>query len=101
MGGGAPLGGEPAGDFAEDHAGPQGTLAFVVGGGHIAAGNEDKKITAAFADTPGELFARPGGGGDRQQPVQPSGEDPPQRKPGAGPYSARGGGPALPRARSL
>src|SRR6202040_322447 len=51
MGAGAPLGAEAAGDFAEDHAGPQGTLTFVVGGGHIAASDEDKEITAAFADT--------------------------------------------------
>src|SRR5947208_8942895 len=69
---GAPLGAEPAGDFAEDHAGPQGTLAVVVGGGHIAAGDEDKEITAAFADTAGELLAGLGGGADGEQPVKPA-----------------------------
>src|ERR1700682_3470417 len=53
---GTPLGAEPAGDFAEDYAGPQGPLALVVGGGNIAASDEDKEIAAAFADTAGELF---------------------------------------------
>ena len=66
------MGAEAAGDFAEDHAGPQGTLAFVVGGGHIAAGDEDKEITAAFADTAGELLAGLGGGADGEQPVKPA-----------------------------
>src|SRR5467141_3041245 len=54
---GTPLGAEPAGDFAEDYAGPQGPLALVVGGGNIAASDEDKEIAAAFADTAGELLA--------------------------------------------
>src|SRR6202040_4486495 len=71
MGAGAPLGAEAAGDFAEDHAGPQGALAFVVGGGRIPAG-EDKEITAAFADTAGELLAGLGGGADGEQPVKPA-----------------------------
>ena len=66
------MGAEAAGDFAEDHAGPQGTLAFIVGGGHIAAGDEDKEITAAFADTDGEPLAGLGGGADGEQPVKPA-----------------------------
>src|SRR5712692_6213239 len=69
---GAPLGAEPAGNFAEDHAGPQGTLAVVVGGGDIAAGNEDKEIAAAFADAAGELLTGLSGGGDGEQPVEPA-----------------------------
>src|SRR5712692_11787846 len=69
---GAPLGAEPAGDFAEDHAGPQGTLAVVVGGGDIAAGDEDKEIAAAFTDAAGELLAALGGGADSEQPVEPA-----------------------------
>src|ERR1700694_2204582 len=60
---GAPLGAEPAGDFAEDHARPQGTLAVIVGGGDIAAGDEDKEIAAAFADAAGEVLGGLGGGG--------------------------------------
>src|SRR5713226_1033671 len=63
-------GAEPAGDLAENHAGPQGTLAFVVGGGDIAAGGEDKEIAAAFADTAGELAAGLGGGADGGQPIE-------------------------------
>src|SRR5260370_852054 len=63
IGAGAPLGAEPAGDFAEDHAGPQGTLAFVVGGGRIAAGGGEKKNTPAFAGTAGGAAARARGGG--------------------------------------
>src|SRR5438132_630475 len=70
IGTGAPLGAEPAGDFAEDHAGPQGTLALVVGGRDIAAGDEDKEIAAAFADATGELAAGLGGGVDGEQPVE-------------------------------
>ena len=66
------MGAEAAGDFAEDHAGPQGTLAFVVSGGHITAGDEDKEITAALADTAGELLAGLGGGADGKQPVNPA-----------------------------
>ena len=72
IGTGAPFGTEPAGDFAEDHAGPQGTLAVVVGGGNIAAGDEDKEIAAAFADAAGELAAGLGGGVDGEQPVEPA-----------------------------
>src|SRR6266481_3342262 len=72
IGTGAPLGAEPAGDFAEDHAGPQGTLAVVVGGGDIAAGDEDKEIAAAFTDAAGELLAALGGGADGEQPVEPA-----------------------------
>src|SRR5215470_6442140 len=68
---GAPLGTEPAGDFAKDHAGPQGPLAAVVGGGDIATGDEDEEITAAFADTAGELLAGLGSGADGEQPVEP------------------------------
>ena len=67
---GAPFGAEPAGNFAENYAGPQGTLAFVIGGGHIAASDEDKEITAAFADTAGELSAGLGGGADGEEPVE-------------------------------
>ena len=59
VGPGAPLGAEPAGDFAEDHAGPQGSLAFVVGGRDIAVGDEDKEIAAAFANTNGRAGGRP------------------------------------------
>src|SRR5208337_5293969 len=70
IGTGAPLGSESAGYLAEDHAGPQGTLAIVVGGGDIAAGDEDKEIAAAFADTAGELAAGLGGWGDGEQPVE-------------------------------
>src|ERR1700687_3919050 len=69
---GAPLGAEPAGDFAEDHARPQGTLAVIVGGGDIAAGDEDKEIAAAFADAADELLAGLGGGADGEQPVEPA-----------------------------
>src|SRR5437660_1171955 len=84
IGTGAPLGTEPAGDFAEDHAGPQGTLAVVVGGGHVAAGDEDKEITAAFADTAGELLAGLGGGADGEQAGEPAGEVGAVLDPGAG-----------------
>src|SRR6266403_44140 len=69
---GTPLGAEPAGDFAEDYAGPQGPLALVVGGGNIAASDEDKEIAAAFANTAGELLAGRGGGADGEQPVEPA-----------------------------
>src|SRR5439155_25271389 len=69
---GAPLGAGAAGAFAGDRAGPQRTLAVVVGRGHIAAGGEDKGITAAFADTAGELLAGLGGGADGEQPVKPA-----------------------------
>src|ERR1700720_880078 len=88
MGAGAPLGAEAAGDFAEDHAGPQGALAFVVGGGRIPAG-EDKEITAAFADTAGELLAGLGGGADGEQPVKPAVESLPQRRLGSARYWTR------------
>jgi hypothetical protein len=64
------LGAEAAGDLAEDHAGPKGALAFVVGSGHIAAGDEDKEITAASADTAGELSAGLSGGADGEKPVE-------------------------------
>src|SRR5216684_4722667 len=67
---GAPLGAEPAGHLAEDDAGPQGPLAVVVGGGDIAAGDEDKEIAAASADGAGELAAGLGGGADGEQPVE-------------------------------
>ena len=83
------MGAEAAGDFAEDHAGPQGTLAFVVGGGHIAAGDEDKEITAAFADTAGELLAGLGGGADGEQPVKPAVKSLPQRRLGSARYWTR------------
>src|SRR6266478_1696078 len=86
---GAPLGAEPAGNFAEDHAGPQGTLAVVVGGGDIAAGNEDKEIAAAFADAAGELLTGLSGGGDGEQPVEPAVESLPQRRLGSARYWAR------------
>src|ERR1700674_88565 len=69
---GTPLGAEPAGDFAEDYARPQGPLALVVGGGNIAASDEDKEIAAALADTAGELLAGRGGGADGEQPVEPA-----------------------------
>src|SRR6266436_325485 len=70
IGTGSPLGAEPAGDFAEDHAGPQGTLAIVVGRGNVATGDEDEEIAAAFADTAGELTAGLGGRADGEQPVE-------------------------------
>src|ERR1700745_1454098 len=35
-----------------------------------AGGDEDKEITAAFADTAGELLAGVGGGADGEQPVK-------------------------------
>src|SRR5437899_3085831 len=72
IGTGAPCGAEPAGDLAENHAGPQGTLAIVVGGGNIAAGDEDEEVAAALADTAGELSAGLGGGADGEQPVEPA-----------------------------
>src|SRR6266481_3479833 len=72
IGTGAPLGAEPAGDFPEDHAGPQGTLAIVVGGGNVAASDEDEEVAAAFADGAGELAAGLGGGADGEQPVEPA-----------------------------
>jgi site-specific recombinase XerD len=50
------LGAEPAGDFPEDHAGPQSTLAIVVGGGNVAASDEDEEVAAAFADGAGETM---------------------------------------------
>jgi hypothetical protein len=64
------LGAEPAGDFPEDHAGPQGTLAIVVGGRDIAAGDEDKEIAAAFTDTAGELAAGRSGRVDSEKLVE-------------------------------
>src|SRR5712692_8212749 len=82
---GAPLGAEPAGDLAEDHAGPQGTLAVVVGGGDITAGDEDKEIAAAFADAAGELAAGLDGGAGGEQAV----ESLPQRRLGSARYWAR------------
>ena len=72
VGPGTPLRAEPAGDFAEDHTGPQGPLAFVVGGGDIAAGDENKEIAAAFADTACELVAGLCSGVDGEQPVEPA-----------------------------
>src|SRR6266581_3428508 len=86
---GAPLGAEPAGDFPEDHAGPQGTLALVVGGRDIAAGDEDKEIAAAFADATGELAAGLGGGVDGEQPVELAVESLPQRRLGSARYWVR------------
>src|SRR6266436_1220164 len=72
IGTGAPLGAEPTGDLAEDHAGPQGTLAIVVGGGNVAARDEDEEVAAALADGAGELAAGIGGGADGEQPVEPA-----------------------------
>src|SRR5207245_9509434 len=69
---GTPLRAEPAGDLAEDHAGPQGTLAIVVGGGNVAARDEDEEVAAALADGAGELAAGIGGGADGEQPVEPA-----------------------------
>jgi hypothetical protein len=66
------LGAEPAGDFPEDHAGPQSTLAIVVGGGNVAASDEDEEVAAAFADGAGELAAGLDGGADGEQPVEPA-----------------------------
>jgi hypothetical protein len=53
IGMGAPLGTEPAGDFPENHTRPQGTFAVVVGGGNIAAGDEDEEVATALADGAG------------------------------------------------
>src|ERR1700680_3468147 len=90
---GAPLGAEPAGDFAEDHARPQGTLAVIVGGGDIAAGDEDKEIAAAFADAADELLAGLGGGADGEQPVEPAVESGTGR--GVGAYGGQPVEPAV------
>src|SRR3989442_15945235 len=63
IGTGAPLGAEPTGDLAEDHAGPQGTLAIVVGGGKGEARDENQEEAAALADGGGEVWGGIGGGG--------------------------------------
>src|SRR5713101_3726760 len=70
VGAGAPLGAEAAGDFAENHTGPQGTLAIVVGRRNVAASDEDEEVAAAFADAAGELLAGLGGRADGEQPVE-------------------------------
>src|SRR5260370_42232889 len=64
IGTGAPLGAEPTGDLAEDHAGPQGTLAIVVGGGDGGGRGGDEEVAAALAAGAGELGGRIGGGGE-------------------------------------
>src|SRR5260370_4293465 len=88
IGTGAPLGAEPTGDLAEDHAGPQGTLAIVVGGGNVAARDEDEEVAAALADGAGGLAAGIGGGGGGEQPGEPP-------RPG-GAATGPGGTPPLP-----
>ena len=70
VGAGAPLGAEAAGNFAENHTGPQGTLAIVVGRGNIAASDEDEEVAAAFANAAGELLAGLGGRADGEQPIE-------------------------------
>src|SRR5260370_35317015 len=65
---GTPIGSEGPGDLAEDDGGPQGSLAAVIGVGHIASGDEDEKIVPAFPDGAGELSAGRRGRRLAQQP---------------------------------
>ena len=51
------MGLETSGDLAEDNGGPQGALAAIIGVRHIASGDEEEKIVAAFSDGPGQLAA--------------------------------------------
>jgi hypothetical protein len=63
---GAPEGSEGSGDPAEDDAGAEGSLAAIVGGRDVAAGDEAEEIAAALAHGAGELSTgagRRGGGG--------------------------------------
>ena len=89
VGAGAPLGAEAAGNFAENHTGPQGTLAIVVGRGNIAASDKDEEVAAAFADAAGELLAGLGGRADGEQPIELAVESLPQRRLGSARYWAR------------
>ena len=58
IGMGTPLGAEAAGDLAKDDTGPQRPLAVVVGGGDVAAGDEEEQIATAFAEGRGALSSR-------------------------------------------
>ena len=47
------MGSETSGDLAEDNGGPQGALAAIISVRHIASGDKEEKIVAAFSDGPG------------------------------------------------
>jgi len=64
----APGGAEAVGDFAEDHRRTQAPFGDIIGGRHIAAGNEDEQLVPAFFDAAPELEAGLGIGLDCQKP---------------------------------